>query len=399
MIAGMRIAATRKIELRGQVWIVPSESGRGKYGVRLDLDRPTCTCNDFELHRNKCKHIWAAEFTGDREAGVIPVLPLIEKERPRQIPQRFERNWPQYNTAQICEKWDFSTLLHELCDGIQSPPQAKGRKRIPLKDIVFAAVYKSYLTLGQRRSTPDVIDASNKGHLTRVPHYNSVYLHLQDEDLVPVLMELVTASSLPLAVLEDDVAIDATGMATRQTVTWLDTKFSKRPNLTAWRKLHFVCGTRTNVIISAIPTDGHEHDNDYFDKLVEYIPEEFRFKFLSADKGYVDANNLRLVDSLGATAYIPFKRGAKSTPRHAPIWQLMFHYYHLRRDEFLECYHRRSNAEATVSALKRVLGDQLRTRKPVTQQNDMLTRVIAHNIRCVVRANYVHGLDIGILSK
>jgi hypothetical protein len=28
-----------------------------------------------------------------------------------------------------------------------------------------------------------------------------------------------------------------------------------------------------------------------------------------------------------------------------------------------------------------------------------LTRVIAHNIRCVVRANYVHDLDISILRK
>jgi hypothetical protein len=42
-------------------WIVPSDSGQGKYTV--DADAPSCSCVDYELNRHPCKHLHAVWFT------------------------------------------------------------------------------------------------------------------------------------------------------------------------------------------------------------------------------------------------------------------------------------------------------------------------------------------------
>jgi transposase len=50
----------------------------------------------------------------------------------------------------------------------------------------------------------------------------------------------------------------------------------------------------------------------------------------------------------------------------------------------LKAYHKRSNAESTFSAIKRVFGDAVRSRTHVAQVNEVLLKVLAHNIRCLI---------------
>ena len=64
---GLRIAATCKLTKKGQVWLVPSQSGHGRYTVSPDPEMPHCTCPDHETRGLKCKHIFAVEFVIKRE--------------------------------------------------------------------------------------------------------------------------------------------------------------------------------------------------------------------------------------------------------------------------------------------------------------------------------------------
>ena len=61
---GQFIAEAGHVEKLGNEWFVPSQSGSGKYIVRLNPDLPTCTCPDYELREMKCKHILYAARTG-----------------------------------------------------------------------------------------------------------------------------------------------------------------------------------------------------------------------------------------------------------------------------------------------------------------------------------------------
>ena len=92
------------------------------------------------------------------------------------IPQpTFRQNWKSYNLAQKSEKTMVMSLLRELCDGITEADQHMGRKRVSVKDAIFAIVLKNFTMLSGRRNNSDIIDAYEKGFLSMPLAYNTVF--------------------------------------------------------------------------------------------------------------------------------------------------------------------------------------------------------------------------------
>ena len=165
---GLIIAATTKLRRKGGLWIVPSQAGHGTYMVNLKAKMPTCSCPDFETRQCKCKHVWAVEFTVKRE-----VRPDGSSQTTKSVRVTYSQNWPAYNMAQTHEKERVAGLLVRLCEGIVQPPQHKrGRPRLPLSDMVFAAIMKIYGTMSGRRTSSDFREYAMKGYIGNVPHYN-----------------------------------------------------------------------------------------------------------------------------------------------------------------------------------------------------------------------------------
>ena len=69
----------------------------------------------------------------------------------------------------------------------------------------------------------------------------------------------------------------------------------------------------------------------------------------------------------------------------------------MHREEFLKAYHKRSNAESTFSAIKRVFGDSVRSRTHIAQVNEVLLKVLAHNIRCLIHTMAELGVAPSLL--
>ena len=59
---------------------------------------------------------------------------------------------------------------------------------------------------------------------------------------------------------------------------------------------------------------------------------------------------------------------------------------------FLKAYHKRSNVESTFSAIKRVFGDFVRSRNKTAQINEVLLKIICHNLRQIIFAMFELGL-------
>src|SRR5207248_8501781 len=77
----------------------------------------------------------------------------------------------------------------------------------------------------------------------------------------------------------------------------------------------------------------------------------FAVKEVPADKAYLSHDNLELVEKIGGTAYIPFK--VNSVPGEAgSLWEKMYHYYAMNREEYMAKYHQRSNVESVFSMAK-----------------------------------------------
>lgn len=116
---------------------------------------------------------------------------------------------------------------------------------------------------------------------------------------------------------------------------------------------------------------------------------------VSADKGYISQKNLYIVHKHGAIPYIPFIGNVKKpTEGKLPIWNSMFVYFRDHKEEFMQHYHKRSNAESVFSMMKRKFGSNVRTRNSIAQENEVLCKALCHNICVLIQEMF--ELDIKV---
>jgi transposase len=391
-LKGLEIAARSRIGYKDGVWIVPSQSGNGRYRVLLAARGDSCECEDHQLTAKPCKHIYAARLVRSRDHGGR--TPKMEIDG---VPKRpsYKQNWPAYNLAQNTEKHRFQELLVDLCRGIEEPPLVPG-KRGPkphlMRDAVFAAALKVYSTFSTRRFQCDLSDAHDAGYLTVDVPSMMICFFLQNPALTPILQRLIIQSSLPLKGVETVFAPDSTGFSVGRFVRWYDEKYGRERSGKDYVKAHAICGVKTNIVTVAEVPDKSVGDSTMFKPLVETTAVNFTVKEVPADKAYLSHDNLATVNALGATAFVPFK--SNSTPGESgSLWQTMYHYFQFRREEFLQHYHARSNAESTFSAIKRKFGDAVRSKTDVAMRNEVLCKFLCHNICVVIMEQCVLGID------
>lgn len=391
---GLQIAHSSEITRLENLWIVQSQSSAKKYAVDLDTEPPTCTCPDYKKNDRICKHIFAAQYQRERESGAqLPEAPKIEK-------RKYTQNWPQYHRAQVNEKAKFQLLLHELCKGIEEPIYEYGRPRASLSDIIFAAALKIYSTISTRRFCTDLREAHEKGYLSKAPSYNSVLDYFGYEALTPYLKQLVEVSGLPMKGIEEDFAVDSSGFSTGQFTRWFNAKYTKSgdADMHDWLKLHIMVGVKTHIITSVEVSDRHDNDYGFFEPLVKQTAQNFKAREISADKAYIGLSNLRLVVDNGAQPFIPFKKGAtahhwRSYKDKSGLWTRMFHFFKYHEEEFYESYHKRSNVETAFSMIKSKFGERLRSKTRTAQVNEVLLKVLCHNLCVIVQSIFELGVE------
>ncbi len=383
-LKGIDIASRFTIKKENDIWLVPSSSGKsGRYEVSLEPQK--CTCPDFEIRRQKCKHIFAVEFVFEQSfLKDIKDKTQITKIVPKR--KTYKQIWSAYNKAQRTEKAEFQILLTELCNGIGEPAQWKGRPRLPLEDMLFACVFKVYSTFSLRRFNTDLEEAKAKGFITSTPNHASIARSFADEKVTAYLKMMIEESSLPLSEIEKSFAIDASGLSMSQGFTWLHAKFTE-PRLIEkrdWLKIHICTGTLTNIVTAVEVTEKYEHDSNQFETLVKDTVQNFQMEEVSADKAYLSRRNLQTVINSDAIPYIAWKSNSKISDKNGShLWNKLFHYYALNQDKFLEHYHKRSNVETTFSMIKAKFGANLRSKTRTAQTNEALSKILAHNI-CVL---------------
>jgi transposase len=391
---GLEIAARMRIRRRGDVFIVPSQyaAKRTTYQVQFG-DNPTCTCEDHTTRHCRCKHIYAVEFFVSREFDKDGGETLTESVTISKTRKTYSQDWPNYNAAQVNEKHHFQELLRDLCAGISEPAREsrRGRPQFPLSDAVFAVVFKVYSTQSGRRFSCDLSDALSKGHISRAAHYNTAFKFIEKPSLYPVLMDLIERSSLPLKSVESQFSVNSTGFAYSRFVRWYDIKYGRFTAEQQWIKAHICCGTHTNVVTAIDIRERDAGEIPSLPQLVDTTAKNFDVKEVSADKGYSSRIAHDAVAKVGAVPFIAFK--ANTTGGVGGLYQKMFHYFSFNREDFLAHYHRRSNIESTVMMIKSKFGDAVRSKSEVAAKNEVLAKVLCHNICCNISAIYELGIQ------
>lgn len=437
---GARIAACGGVTRTGpESWRVCSQTKRGtNYAVRLIPGGASCTCPDYKEIEVQCKHIWAvmatlaeevaasATATPSVDGPATPVSPREAQLRPESMegarsasgdrsgkkaalaPESevkkerltYSQNWPKYNRAQMEEKRIFERLLHDLCGGIPQPDQNCGRRRLPLSDVIGAALAKVYATSSGRRFMTSTYELTEKGVLAQAPHYNTVYRYLGDPALTPLLKTLIDRTSAPLKSLETQFAQDGSGFSTHVYRRWFDHRHGEAKEKTQheWVNAQVFVGTATKVVVLVEVFAGRKgkgtgESPHLLPMTAKAVLNGWDVKEVSADKAYSSVVNQHGLAAMGIAAFIPFKDGTGASPRGTSIWNNAWHLFNLEKEKFLLHYHRRSNVESVFSMVKRKFGQFVRAKTPVAQTNEVLLKFIVHNIVCLVTAIIDLGLE------
>lgn len=391
---GLALAKSARIKnVTGALWIIPSASHSGTYVV--NTNEQSCSCPDHEDRKVKCKHLWALEFARHQvvEADGTKVV-----EQSLQITYR--QDWRAYNAAQTNEKEHVSILLKSLCSGIvfdrPMRPQ-RGRPRLPLSDVVYSAVMKTFTGFSARRAMSDIRESKAKGLTDVAPHFNTTLTYFEKPELTPVLTALIEESAAPLTKIERNFAADATGFSTSTYYRWFDAKYGREMSAQKWIKLHASVGVLSNVVTCARMTAGTGEgtaDCPHLPALVEGTAKRFAMAEVSADKAYLSSENLEAIEKVGAKPYIPFKINSTADGGNgSEAWQRMHALFTLNKDEFLRSYHRRSNVESTFFMIKKKFGAAVRARLEAAQFNEVLCKVLCHNLSVLVHSTYELGFE------
>ena len=114
---------------------------------------------------------------------------------------------------------------------------------------------------------------------------------------------------------------------------------------------------------------------------------------MPADKAYSSKGNLELVARQGGTPYVPFKSNTTGEGDGSTLWEKVWHMYQYHREDFLTHYHKRSNAESTIWMIKSKFGEHIRSKTGTAMVNELLCKVLCHNICVVIQSMYELGVE------
>ena len=388
---GEQLAKTVQIEKKGlDRWIVPSQTGSGAYTVNREGENFKCSCPDFQNRGEACKHIYAVE---------IKVLRWFDNKGNSgteiTIRKTYSQDWVNYDKAQTHEKELFMKLLNDLVQNIPEKqlPIRAGRPELSMQDMVFGSALKVFTTFSLRRFMTDAKEANAKGYLQHIPHFTLVSVYMKKEEMTPILQDLIMLSALPMKAVETKFAIDSTGFRTTKFGEYCKEKHNTGRDHD-WIKAHICSGVSTHIITSIEVLPENSGDSPQFIPLAEKTHNAgFTIDEMSADKAYSSRDNNAYIAQIGGTPYIAFRSNATGKPRGSNhIWRKMYNYFVYNREGFLQHYHLRSNVESTNNMIKSKFTDLVRSKEKTAHINEVLLKVLCHNICVLISAMFELGI-------
>ncbi len=178
-------------------------------------------------------------------------------------------------------------------------------------------------------------------------------------------------------------SVDATGLETRYASRYYAWRRGQRGHeRLRWPKLTVVCHSATHLLAGADVSWGPSQDSPQFPPVMHQAAELIRFDRLLADAAYDAEHNHELCrDRLNIrSTVIPIN------PRRSRKWPHSRYRRQMKRRFHRQIYGHRWQIESAFSRNKRRLGPALRARKWEAQQQEVLLRVLTHNLMILLFA-------------
>lgn len=333
------------------------------------------------------------------DAGDAPEEKTVaDEERKKPKKPTYQRDWRRYDMSKEYEEDHFDVLAADIASLILQPVYDFGRPHLSLADVIYSLIRKAYTGQSRRIVMSSLRRAESKRLVTRAPSSGALTDYQKDPALTPILKHLIQQTTLPLWGLDNGVfASDGTGFSTRVYDRWFEHKWGKEAKRAQWVKAHCAFGTKTKIVTAVEVSTGNAHDSPFLPDLIHTTLTNHEVTDMCVDLGYLDNEHFELADGLNIDLMIPFKSNSKeSSPDRRPDgpWERAYHYFHLHHEKFLERYHQRSISETGFSMIKGRFGGFVRGRTLTAQFNEVLCKVLAHNICCLITAMYEFDLDL-----
>ena len=312
-----------------------------------------------------------------------------------QEPKKYSQDWKVYYQACRTEKLMFLRILKDVIDFMDIDEQHYNHGRPPafFSDIIKSLCIKSYHNLSTWRVESELKLCKSMGIIDNVYKKSCISKYMNSTHTTEILHRLYKIIAEPLIPIETQYAADATGIGNAyKAKKWIDVRLDKQEHK-QYNKLHILSGTSTNIIVSAKITEGLKHESPIFEELMDGMG-KFCIKEISADSGYLSRKNCEIIHNAGAVPYILPKKNTTAYSKGSHFaWQRMIRLWKNHQMLFATHYHRRSNVESTFGMIKRKWGDFCRCKLSVTQENEILSRVICHNIAVLSEAMLSNDLE------
>ena len=174
--------------------------------------------------------------------------------------------------------------------------------------------------------------------------------------------------------------VDASGLTVTKKGDYIEQKWIRKKK--EFIKLHIAVDAKSEMIMSFRITKGNVHDSKKFSPMIREVTKEYNIDKAYADKAHDNRRNFNLLDDLNIEPAIQIRKNASIKTKGCP----------LRRDEVLLIRRlgyqgwkqlkdtgRRWIAEIVFSSLKRVLGENLLSRKFKAQKVEAGLKVMLYN--------------------
>jgi hypothetical protein len=126
------------------------------------------------------------------------------------------------------------------------------------------------------------------------------------------------------------------------------------------------------------------HDNPDFLPLLESTNKIIPVDIALGDMGFDDENNHVGAQMLGIHAIIPTRCTDVPICRTSGIRRK-----EMKRDFPMQLFHQRSKSETIFFVIKRMMSEKIKSRNEITQDNEMLLRLIAYNAYRIIKLEFV----------
>ena len=278
-------------------------------------------------------------------------------------------------------KINSSRLLHDLCSGLavrscQEWSSSSAAVGCHIQRHIQGLLHSLAAPFYERPS-----GSTQRGYISKVPHFNSISNYLENPELTPILQNFIIQSSLPLKSVETDFAADSSGFTNfADSLAGLTTSTDRCGSKHDWVKAHLMVGTKTNIVTAVEIHGQHANDSPEAPRSgQQHSAELSRLPKSPQTRGMQVRANMEAVTALGAVPFISFARIIRGNG--GGTWEKMYHYFQFQATM--------SSCSTTISVptsnprfrmMKRKFGDGLRSKTDVAMVNETLCKILCHNL-------------------